>query len=140
MFLFEPPLSLHSGDELAGIELRLKFVENRRIDASWRTLLGTGFVTLEKGFEPARPYRRQPAEKVSAGDAAKIGDLRGSVFSPSGELDGEQPVFAPTVLFGSMFLINDGGHIGPAQSERGFCHAHGYQVGPAISLYLCDMV
>jgi hypothetical protein len=39
-----------------------------------------------------------------------------------------------------MFLINDGGHIGPAQSERGFCHAHGYQVGPAMSLYLCDMV
>ena len=88
MSFFEPPLGLHAGGELAGIELRLEFVENRRVNVSWRTLFGTGFVTRKQGFEPARPDRRQPPEKVAAGDAAKVGNLRGTVFTPGGELDG----------------------------------------------------
>jgi hypothetical protein len=47
VLFFEPTLGLDSGDEFAGVELRLKFVEDCRGDASWRTLFGTGLVTHE---------------------------------------------------------------------------------------------
>jgi hypothetical protein len=82
VLFFKPALGLHPGDELAGVELRLEFVENRRIDVSRGAFLGTGLVTLEQGIKPAFSYCRQPAEEMTAGDAAKIGNLRGSVFPP----------------------------------------------------------
>jgi hypothetical protein len=79
--LFLPPLGLDSGEEFAGIQLRLEFVEDLRGDASWRTLPGTGFLTREQGFETSFPHCRQPAEKVTSGNAAKISDLSGSMLS-----------------------------------------------------------
>jgi hypothetical protein len=73
---------LDSGEEFAGIQLRLEFVCGPlRGDASWRTLPGTGFLTREQGFETSFPHCRQPAEKVTSGNAAKISDLSGSMLS-----------------------------------------------------------
>jgi hypothetical protein len=76
---------------------------------------------------------------MTAGNAAKIGDLRGCVLSPGGEFDGQESVLAPTVFFGGVCSINDGGHIGPAELKLA-CHAADYQKITAASLYFRDLV
>jgi hypothetical protein len=77
---------------------------------------------------------------MTAGNATKIGDLRRSVLSPGGEFDGQESVLAPTVFFSGVFLVNDGGHIGPAKSKCGSCHEAGYQIINRMSLYLWEVV
>ena len=140
MLFFEPPPGVDCGDEFAGVELCLEFVDDRRGDISWRAALGTGLVTLEQGLKASFPNGRQPTEQMTAGNAAIIGDLRGCVLSPGGEFDGQKAVLAPAVLFGGVFFINDGGHIGPAKSKRVSCHARKYQAIGISSLYLRKMV
>jgi hypothetical protein len=56
---------------------------------------------------------------MTAGNTAKISDFCGSVITPGGELDGQESGFAPSILFGGVFFVNDGSHIGPAKSQ--FC-------------------
>ena len=64
-------------------------------------------MTREQCLETSFPNGCQPAEKVTAGNAAKISDFCGSVITPGGEDDGQESGSAPSILFGGMFLVND---------------------------------
>jgi len=84
--------------------------------------------TLEDAFYYV--YEKRSALRGGATDSMMPIEVK------EAELDGQQPVLAPAIFFGSVFLINNCSHIGSAKSKRGFCHARNYRTVVIMSLYL----
>lgn len=123
MLLFKPLPGFFGGDEIPGLELGLKLLDNRGIHASGRAFPWTRFVASEQGFKSSLAHRRQPPEEVTACDAADVCHFRGGVLSTSRKLDGKQPCLAPAITLSGMPFINDLSHVGPAQTKFCSCHA-----------------